>query len=136
MKRIALFLVFLLAVSSVSPAVASGKIDFSDLSLDALIMLKTWINEEIAERTKEEKKVCVPVGEYIISADIPAGVYTITYEGSGFSQVGLYTKAGQYIAIYNITPNESVGKITLQEGQSIRITYGPVYFSTYKGLGF
>lgn len=136
MKRIALFLVLLLVVSSVPPSVASGRIDFSDLSLDALIMLKTWINEEIEERTKEEKKVYVPMGEYIIGTDIPEGVYTITYEGSGLSQVGLYTKSGQYIAIYNIAPNESVGKITLQEGQSIRITYGPVYFSTYKGLGF
>jgi len=136
MKRIALFLVFLLAVSSVSPAVASGKIDFSDLSLDALIMLKTWINEEIAERTKEEKKVCVPVGEYIISADIPAGVYTVTNESSLVSQVSVYAETGQLVTIYSMKEKESIGKITLQEGQFIRITYGPVYFSTYKGLGF
>lgn len=136
MKRIALILVFLLAVSSISPAVASGTVDFSGLSLDALIMLKTWINEEIAERTKDEKKVCVPVGEYIIGADIPAGTYTVINEDSLVAQVSVYSGTGQLVTIYSMKENESIGKITLQTGQNIRITYGPVYFSSYKGLGF
>lgn len=136
MKRIALFLVFLLAVSSAPYTVSAERIDFSDLSLESLIMLKTWVAEEIEARTKNDKEVCVPVGEYIVGADIPVGTYTVTYKGSLLSAVYHYTDKDDPIAFYNINVNESIGKIILKDGQKIQVLYGPVYFSTYKGLGF
>lgn len=136
MKRIALFLVFLLVVSSVPCTVSAERIDFSGLSLDGLIMLKTWINEEIAERTKNDKEVCVPVGEYIVGADIPVGTYTISNRDSWHAQVHQYTAAGNLIMFYSIGENENIGKISLQDGQIIQITLNSVYFSIYKGLDF
>lgn len=134
MKRIAWFLVFLLVVSFVPASVSAEKIDFSDLSLDQLIMLKTWVTEEIAERTKDEKEVRVPMGEYIIGTDIPSGTYTITCKDI-CAAVSVYSSSGSLMDSYFINENDSIGKINLQQGQVIQTTTA-LYFSTYKGLDF
>lgn len=135
MKRVISILVLLLFIS-VPFGVTAERIDFSGLSLDGLIMLKTWINEEIAARTQNGKEVCVPVGEYIVGADIPAGSYSVTYKGSLFAYVYLYTNKGDLITFYSMNENETIGKINLEDGQIVQVLYGPVYFSIYKGLGF
>lgn len=136
MKRMALFLVFLLIVSSAPCTVSAERIDFSDLSLDSLIVLKTWVAEEIAARTKNDKEVRVPVGEYIVGDDIPVGTYTITNKGTSYAYVYQYTAKGDRITYYDLDDNESIGKIVLEDGQIIQVKSSPVYFSTYKGLGF
>lgn len=134
MKRIAWFLVFLLVVSFVPASVSAEKIDFSDLSLDQLIMIKTWVTEEIAERTKDKKEVRVPMGEYIIGTDIPSGTYTITCKDFCAS-VSVYSSSGSLIDLYFINENDSIGKINLQQGQIFKTTT-ELYFSAYKGLDF
>ena len=139
MKRFfALFVVLLMVISSVSPAVADGRIDFSDLSLDGLIMLKTWINEEIAERTKNEKAVIVPTGLYIIGEDIPAGTYTITNVSERIcsTDVRVYDSEGEQIYDAILYNGEQIGKLSLGLGLYVEIANGAVEFSTYKGLGF
>ena len=138
MKKVALFLVLLTVVSSITPAVASERIDFSDLSLDGLIMLKTWINEEIAERTKDEKAVRVPTGLYIVGADIPVGTYTITSVSDKIysTVVKVYNSNGDQISVALLSKGEQIGKLELLIGQYVEIKDGAVEFSTYKGLGF
>lgn len=134
MKRIAWLLVFLLVVSFVPSSVSAEKIDFSDLSLDQLIMLKTWVAEEIAERTKDSKEVRVPMGEYTIGIDIPCGTYTITCKDV-CAGVSVYSSDGSITDTYFMNENDSIGKIELQQGQVIKTTMA-LYFSVYKGLDF
>jgi hypothetical protein len=136
MKRVISILVLLLFIS-VPLGVTAERIDFSGLSLDALIMLKTWINEEIAERTKYDKAVNVPVGEYIIGADIPVGIYTLTINTQS-AVLMIYSENGQLIGSHIMLKDSSdtIGKITLKNGQIIEIKGSPIVFSTYKGLSF
>lgn len=135
MKRVILILVLLLFIS-VPLGVTAERIDFSGLSLDALIMLKTWINEEIAARTQNGKEVYVPMGQYIVGSDIPCGTYTITNKDSYMVGVSHLSSTGEYIKVHAVSGNNCIGKIVLQDGERIDIQYGPVYFSIYKGLGF
>lgn len=138
MKRIALLLVFLLVISPIPASVANEGIDFSDLSLEALIMLKTWINEEIMERTKEMNPVRVPEGMYAIGADIPAGTYTLTCVSDPYFSIGVsvYNSNGEITHTHFLKKNEQIGKLILQHGQILEISDGIVEFTLYKGLGF
>lgn len=138
MKKVALFLVLLMVTSSITPAVASERIDFSNFSLDELILLKTWISGEITERTKDDKVVYVPAGIYIVGMDIPCAAYTITgVTNKSYSvTVSVYNGNDERIYCEFLDNGEQIGKLELQVGQYVKIQDGAVEFSTYKGLEF
>ena len=136
MKKVALILVFLLVISSAFNAFASEGIDFSTLSTEDLIRLKTQINEEIAKRAKDEKPVYVPMGEYIVGYDIPERIYTIKNTGTYCVIIKILSAEGECIKTYTVYKGEYIGKIELQKYQRITIEYGGVSFYSYQGLGF
>lgn len=130
-------LLFALVFSAVTFAHAET-FDLSGLSYDELIALHKRVGLAIIQ-SDEWKEVTVPVGTYIVGKDIPAGDYTVTYEGRiqaclsiSFDGVVL----GFHILNPTVYNTDSIGKLSLSEGQVLDITYGEVVFTPYKGLGF
>ncbi len=132
-----LSLLFVLMLSTVTFAHAEF-FDLSSLSYDELIALHKQVSMAIMQ-SDEWKEVTVPVGTYVIGEDIPAGNYTVVYDG------------GMQACLYITSPNErykdahllgdiwesyTIGKLSLSDGQVLEITYGSVVFSPYTGLGF
>lgn len=130
--------------SLVSVAQAEGTIDVTSFTTEELVVLKAEllslkdsIDQELANRGEGVKNVLVPVGRYTVGEDIPAGTYTVTYEGAIISLVTVYSgKNDTYGTGYNLSANGSIGKLELSDGQIIEVLYGSVYFSQYSGLDF
>lgn len=70
-------LILALVLFLVPAAVHAELTDLSAMSFDDLITLRDAVNAEIKSRP-EWKQVVVPVGEWIIGVDIPAGYYSIS----------------------------------------------------------
>lgn len=87
---------------------------------------------ESASDTPVVENVEVPVGEYVVGIDIPAGTYTLTTEAAFMSEIHV-NDGEQY---YGITSNDKVGKIVLNEGDTVKIQFGSMFFSTYVGLNW
>lgn len=134
MKMPVRVLSLVLAVILFVPIVAHAEIDLSEYSTTELIILITQANTELFSR--ENAKFSVPMGEYIIGVDIPAGTYTLTIEGL-VGNIAMYSEDGRILDSYLLMDGrDTVGKVELQVGQRIEISNGPITFSTYKGLGF
>ena len=135
-RMFSLFLVIALCV----PLVCYAEINFSNYSLNELIALKTQITSEITARTAEKKSVLVPMGEYIIGVDIPAGIYSLTLSSDiTYAMISIYSSEKKLIGSYALLESSNrntVGKIEFQDGQRIEIDYGPIMFVPYKGLEF
>lgn len=136
MKKIVAFLLALLLCLGSFPAFAN--VDLSAYTQEELLALRDSINMELLKRGIE-KEVIVPIGTYEIGVDIPEGVYTINTvnDGAGFK---VYENANssrffinEYISHYD---RESIGKITLKNGNIVIISDSKVIFSPYQGLGF
>lgn len=138
MKRITMVFCVLIALTLFCPifAFAEGQVDIKGMSTEELVSLRNAINVELTSRDFQEKEVTVPPGQYTIGEDIPAGIYTISKTGTMPSMIVTYTVKGDIDLSYNVSPSSSVGKITLEEGQTIEITLDSVVFAPYKGLGF
>ena len=136
MKKIVRFLAAFLITSVLFSGAAFAEINFDDYTVEELIALKTQITEVITERTSTKKSVRVPMGEYTIGVDIPAGTYTLTFNGD-YAMISVYSESGEFLKS-NLLSGESntIGKIELQNGQQIKLSSGPIVFSPYKGLGF
>lgn len=132
MKKLALLLVFLLTFT---PFANAESIDIQSMSSEELTALRTAINAELLSRGIE-KEVTVPTGRYTVGVDIPSGVYTIKLAGTMGALVSTYTQSGNYDLVYNVTASEPIGKLDLQEGQTIEIAVESVVFTPYSGLGF
>lgn len=126
----------LLMLSSLPFASAETALDLQGMSTDELVSLRNAINNELASRDFEEKEVSVPTGTYTIGVDIPAGTYTLSKTGAMPALVTTYTAAGDIDLSYSVTASEPVGKLSLEEGQTIEISIESVVFAPYKGLGF
>ncbi|MCR4621306.1 MAG: hypothetical protein K5663_04420 [Clostridiales bacterium] len=77
----------------------------------------------------------VPVGEYIVGEDVPAGVYTLTSDD--FSEIDLYRDEDDedvYDSFDCSSPLYTIGKITLNKGMKIKIYDSALTFSPYTGL--
>ena len=128
-KLVVLLLVCILFVS------CAAADDLSGLSFDDLIKLRDEINAEIISRP-EWKEVPVPVGEYIIGIDIPAGSYSIR-------ALDNYVKFQYYatendtrdIETFFIDANDTLGNINLKDGMRI-VIHEKCIFSPPQGLGF
>ena len=81
------------------------------------------------------KTVLVPVGDYIVGDDIPAGSYTLS--SAEKATVYLYKDADamSYNETYSCEePSYTIGKIILKAGMRIQVKYGQIRFSTYSGI--
>lgn len=112
--------------------------DLSDLSFDELIKLRNEINVEIVSRP-EWKEVEIPTGFWIVGEDIPAGTYTMTTKEQNCDVVIWKGAAGDRsnkLRTYYLHPDEPVGKISLEEGWTVEVTYRKMILSPFSGLGF
>ena len=108
--------------------------EFSDLSFDELLELRTELEAEIISRP-EWKEVTVPSGTWIVGEDIPVGSYSIhpTSKGAYFRlKRNGWTEISQGIR----KENAAFGKIILQKNDVVEIEDGSLIFAPPEGLGF
>ena len=119
-------------ISSLLEQVAS--LDLLDLyALNNAVQLRLFEDEAAIDG------VLVPPGVYKVGEDIPAGSYRITlvmkpnYSSSIFQ---LYDATGtrSFTNAFSSSQSNTIGKITLQDGDTIEITLGDLRFFTYTGL--
>ena len=124
-KVIAVFLSILL----LSQIAYASDIDLKNISTEDLIKLKTSIMEELMDRG-EQKSAQVPAGEYTIGTDIPAGSYSLSTD-----QIVVTVTVNGYEQMFVITPDDSVGKITLNDGD-IFTNSSTIVMEKYSGITF
>lgn len=139
MKRTrSIIFILLVLVFSVVTSASAETINLSGLTFDALVALRKQIDLAIMQ-SDEWKEVTIPAGTYIVGTDIPAGDYTITYNGHVQSILYIYSANGKSDGTHllgDIWENYSIGKLSLSDGQAIKIEYGAVVFRPYTGFGF
>lgn len=113
------------------PVIAFADFDLSAMSVDELAALNKAVVMELMTR-KDFKQVSVPTGVYTIGEDIPAGTYSLKASGSWFS-LKILDQNGKKVDSFSL--ESEIGKLTLNEGETIEITSGAV-FTPYAGLGF
>lgn len=126
------FLSVILTLCLLLPVIALAEIDLSAMSVDELIALNKAVVMELMSR-KDFKEVAVPAGTYKVGEDIPAGSYTV--KAKLLSVLTTHEKNGEYGDMYTLNSDKPIGKLTLEEGESVQIT-GSVIFTPYAGLGF
>ena len=77
------------------------------------------------------KTVTVPVGEYVVGQDIPAGVYALSAKGEGTAKLFENENSESYDIYYECEPDSAVGRIELKDGMKVSVCYSPIDFSTY-----
>lgn len=147
---IVLFVLIVFAFSSAFAAMRDAEMEtihqtFKNHTIDDLVYLRKCINIELeyrgyavpeSETQTKQKEVPVPVGTYTVGEDIPAGKYTVLYDGSFLASVTVKSSAGKTVTIDSISTGERIGKLELKDGQTVIVDYDPVVFTTYQGLGF
>lgn len=108
--------------------------ELSQLNTNEIAVMEMLLEREIQRRSDFSKEVVVPMGEYIVGEDIPAGIYTVV-TGDGYCNLEVYSN-GKKIYDYDSLESKTIGKLTLKDGQTVHIKYDSVTFSPYKGLGF
>lgn len=111
-----------------SAEVLSG---YSDNYLKVLIAI---MQLELRSRGNVQGEVVVPMGEYVVGVDIPAGTYTVT-AGQRYCSLEIYTN-GKLVHDFDMHSGGSVGKVTLKTNQVVCVEYDSMTFAPYKGLGF
>ena len=137
MKKLVSFALVLVMLLSFS--VAFAEVNLSELSYDELLILQKNLIKEIMSRP-EWKEVSVPIGQWKVGVDIPAGTYSIkTNERSCLvcvwrNAVDDYSNGGLY---YNevISGDKPCGKIQLLDGMTITVN-NPVIITPPTSLGF
>lgn len=142
MKRFLCIVSLLLALTfcCITATHAESIFDFSTMSTSDLVKLRDAINAELSSRNFAEKEVVVPVGEYIVGVDIPAGAYTVRIKDNNAQGYIVIRSADDDLVAHHLLgelwESTSIGKLTLHDGYKVEITYSPFHFSPYKGLGF
>ena len=122
-------------------SIAIAETDLSSLTYDELISLIEAITAEIVSRP-EWKQVTVPVGQFEVGKDIPAGEYSVTTNASisGITVWGAsvkdYSTNGGMIYTNVVKPDEPISKLSLETGWVVEIIYDPVIFSPPTSLEF
>ena len=116
--------------------------DVSSMTYDELVALNGQINAAMAKQNKIDA-ITVPMGEYTVGVDIPAGAYSIKIAEvtSPYripsSTITVYSKSGvidERFYLSNATP--VIGKVTLKDGYTIKISGDSILLSSYKGIGY
>lgn len=129
-------LITLLLVCMIIPMAAAD--DLSSLTYDQLIALRDQINAEIVSRP-EWKEVEVPLGQWKVGTDIPAGTYRIYAPKQAL--INVWKKAPKDYSNDGMLINQIIpagtefGRLVLEEGW-IFTTTKPVIFSPPASLGF
>ena len=108
--------------------------------------LRAQINAELLKRGNEND-VIVPPGVYVVGVDIPAGDYTISPQPIeyNYTYISAYADDRHYMEystfhFFNAglfaNKNDYIGKLSLAEGNIVKIEDGAAVFSPYQGLGF
>ncbi len=130
MKRFLPYVLVIAVFLSLTVSALAFTFDFSPYSDEDLIELETALQKEKLERGLA-KSANVPSGKYTIGKDIPAGAYSIEM-GNG-QIMGMITVNDGRSDIYTLTSdNPSIGKITLEEGDSFE-TYTAIILTVYSG---
>lgn len=82
-----------------------------------------------------QKEVTVPPGTYSVGSDIPAGTYTVTTKGI-ITMLTVKNSAGGLVTMHSLNGNTQVGKLVLEDGQTVELVGESVIFKPYQGLGF
>lgn len=97
----------------------------------------TFIGLDDISNLEKGGSVYIPVGDYIVGEDIPAGKYSLSSESYAVLRVYKNSNAKYYDNHYECEkPDYTVGKITLQDGMRIIVVYDGITFGPFKGLGF
>lgn len=130
------FLSVILALCLLLPVITLAEVDLSAMSVDELIALNKAVVMELMSR-KDFKEVKVPAGTYKVGEDIPAGMYTVKVEGDQIAGVYVFDNTGNYtLKIHNVEADSPIGKLELEEGETVSILYSGAIFMPYAGLGF
>lgn len=82
-----------------------------------------------------QKEVTVPPGTYAVGSDIPAGSYTVV--GTGIVTIlTVKNSSGVYGAMHSVSSSSQIGKLVIEDGQTIDIVGESLIFKPYQGLGF
>ena len=140
MKKLALVLVmfFVFAIVAYSEVSIINRFDFSDLSLEELILLRELLDSEIISHgVMEEDRL--PVGIYRVGADIKPGTYEVTvYNNEEITPMLLmyedesHRKSSSWctrVNFYNVS--ESV-LVTMEEDLIVEVFGGSVYLTQPK----
>lgn len=103
------------------------------MSYDELVSLNKQINLAIMQ-SDEWREITVPIGEYIVGEDIPAGTYTVT-TGESYCSLEIHSN-GKKVHDFDSFGPEVIGKLALTDGQVVLVEYDYVVFKPYVGLGF
>ena len=126
MKKVITLIVTILLFSQ---AALAADVNLQDMTTDDLIALRTAIVQELMDRG-EIKSATVPAGEYTVGPDIPAGSYSIST-----SQIMVTVTVNEYEQLFVITPDDGVGKITLNENDTLTCS-STIVLEKYAGLSF
>lgn len=112
----------------------------SQLNTNEIAVIELILKRELQRRNFSENGVVVPMGEYIVGVDIPSGAYSITLaeiDSIPMSIVTIFSESGDVDGHYYLMEeNDIVGKVTLKDGQTVKISSDSVTFAPYIGLGF
>lgn len=81
----------------------------------------------------------VPIGVWNVGPDLPAGTYSIRCApGTDSATVALYNDEGSWFILETLYSenNDSIGRVELPEGYSVRVRNGSAYFSAPSGIIF
>ena len=81
----------------------------------------------------------IPVGEYTVGGEIPAGTYEIYYSGTTSSRITVYKDADKHTSDSKaiiVNTDNTKGVITLAEGNVVRVEYTPIIMAKSSGFTF
>lgn len=142
MKKILIALSVMLCVMLC--AASAEEIDLKAMSYSELKALQSKLEKEIVSRP-EWKEVEVPQGEWRVGQDIPAGEYSVSYNGTaknGGLAFQVWRKAVDEFSdkglVYNnvISYGAPIGKVVLEEGWIVIIKHSPAKFAPPLSLDF
>lgn len=114
--------------------------ELSQISLNEIAVMELLLERELQRRDYVDSGVVVPMGEYTVGIDIPSGAYSIRLahpDSVPYSAITIHSVSGTFDGLYYLSDAEAViGKVTLKDGQTVKISSDSVLFSPYKGLGF
>ena len=133
MKRLSVVLVVL---SLFVTCAFAENVDLKSMTTDEIVALQSKIIKELTKRNFPTKSFTVPIGEYIVGVDIPAGNYRVIYWGKMISSVEVIDANGDYVCMHTLENSAVIGKLPLVEGQTISILYDKAQFMPYNGIEF
>ena len=130
------FLSVILTLCLLLPVIALAEVDLSAMSVDELIALNKAIVMQLMSR-KDFKEVPVSAGTYKVGEDIPAGMYTVKAEDDQYVVLYVFDSNGDYtLKMYTVKADSPIGKLVLEDGETVATVGGSVIFMPYAGLGF